>query len=176
MKLISLKNSKGQAFSTFQLLIAAVVALALLGVLMPIIGGINPNTDRLVEALKTKISSQQNLPGSVSLTEEIRVSGRNDPYISTETISQGTGMDHRQIFFLDNGHTSDFSVSGNVLQIKNQSRITYQFGVLCSSTLQDLETAMGRYTDILKENQSITEFDDDFDDNIRVCVVFPVKR
>ncbi len=35
-------NERGQAFSAFQLLIAAVVAMAILGILMAIIGGIGP--------------------------------------------------------------------------------------------------------------------------------------
>ena len=34
-------NEKGQAFSTFELLIAAIVALAILGILLSIVGGVN---------------------------------------------------------------------------------------------------------------------------------------
>lgn len=173
MKLISLKNSKGQAFSTFQLLIAAVVALALLGVLMPIIGGINPGTDRLADSLEERINTQQNQPGTLSLTDDIKVSGRGDPFISTATITEGTGMDSKQVKFITNGY-ADFGIlgEGSSLEIKNQSRITYQFGVLCHSSVEKLDASIEDYASIIKESYSGT-FEDE---NIRVCLVFPVKR
>jgi hypothetical protein len=173
MKLIKRKE-RGQAFSTFQLLIAAVVALALLGVLMPIIGGINPGTDRLVDALEERINTQQNQYGTVSLTDDIKISGRSDPYISTETITNGTGMDHKQVLFMLNDYENDFSTTdGSVLEIINTSRITYQFGVLCSGNKTNLDTSLASYTSIIKDNTLLGSFDDE---EIRVCVVFPVKR
>lgn len=176
MKLIKRKE-KGQAFSTFQLLIAAVVALALLGVLMPIIGGINPGTDRLVDALKERINTQQNQPGTLKLTDELKVSAKGDPYVATATITEGTGIDHKQVKFMTNGHVSDFGIAsnGSVLEIKNQSRISYQFGVLCHYNLDELETSVDNYN--LIDNDSFNEISGNFDDeNIRVCIVFPVKR
>lgn len=174
MKLISLKNSKGQAFSTFQLLIAAVVALALLGVLMPIIGGINPGTDRLVDALKERINTQQNQPGTLSLTDNIKVSGRKDAFISTATITEGTGMDSKQVKFITNGYNNDFAVLGDgaTLEIKNQSSITYQFGVLCHSNTESLDASIEIYDTVITSS-----YEGSFEqERIRACVVFPVKR
>jgi hypothetical protein len=100
MKLISLKNNKGQAFSTFQLLIAAVVALALLGVLMPIIGGINPAGGSITDSVKEKIKSNQDLPGTVTLTEPIKVSSKTQSTVSTDAITEGSGMDPESVRFI----------------------------------------------------------------------------
>jgi len=176
MKLISLKKERGQAFSTFQLLIAAVVALALLGVLMPIISNINPGTGRVVDALKERINTQQDQPGTLSLTDDLKVSGSKDPYISTATITEGTGMASQQVFFMTNG-TNDFKISddGSVLQIVNQSTITYKFGVLCQTNLESLTSSMDQYDSVLKDGYDLPSFGE-LDEDIRVCVIFPVQK
>ena len=173
-------KEKGQAFSTFQLLIAAVVALALLGVLMPIIGGINPGTDRLVDALKERINTQQNQPGNLTLTDDIKVSGRSDPFVSSSAITEGTGIAEGQVRFFINGYENDFGVSGNgdVLQIRSQSSVTYQFGVICNRNLNTLDDSINSYMNmtappIREYNLNDFQFEDD---DIRVCLVFPVRR
>jgi len=177
MKLISLKNSKGQAFSTFQLLIAAVVALALLGVLMPIIGGINPGTDRLVDALKERINTQQDQPGTLTLTDKIKVSSKGDPYVSAATITEGTGLADDQVKFMLNGYENDFAVNegNNVLEVRASSSVTYQFGVLCHRNFEELENSINDYSSIIKETEDLPTFDEE-NDNVRVCIVVPVKR
>ncbi len=179
MKLIYLKKEKrqtfekGQAFSTFQLLIAAVVALALLGVLMPIISNINPGTGRVVDALNERINTQQDQPGTLSLTDDLKISGSKDPYISTATVTKGTGMDAKQVLFMTNGYTTDFSTTGPILEIKNQSTITYKFGVLCQTNVDALNDSISNYSSVIKD----TTLDGSFDaEDIRVCVIFPVKK
>ena len=174
MKLKLFKNQKGQAFSTFQLLIAAVVALALLGVLMPIIGGINPGTDRLADSLKERINTQQDQPGTISLTDDIKVSSKGDPYVAIATITEGTGMSEGQVRFMLNGYQSDFKTSdGTVLEITAASSISYQFGVLCHRNLEKLTESLNAYESIIKENDLNDGFDDE---DVRVCAIFPVRR
>jgi len=178
MKLISLKNSKGQAFSTFQLLIAAVVALALLGVLMPIITTINPGTDRVVGSTKDLINTLQNQPGTLSLTDEIKVSGKNDAFVSAAAIVEGTGMSEGQINFFANGYSNDFTVLGennSRLQILVQSRVSYKFGVLCDSKLEKLQKSIEDYSQA-SPSPFKTEPDLSYEDETaRVCIIFPLK-
>ncbi len=176
MKLIAL-NNKGQAFSTFQLLIAAVVALALLGVLMPIIANINPGTGRVIEAIKERINTQQDQPGALSLTDSLKVSGKRDKIIGTDTVTQGTGLSYDQVRFYDNGYTFDFGtlINGD-LEIKNESTVTYRFGILCHSNKERLQESLNSYlsstTPIIREDFDIS----DFEDGVRVCIIFPVKQ
>ena len=59
-------NSRGQAFSTFQLLIAAVVALAILVLLLNIIGGLpNFGSSEPLEEAATLIKGQVNSPSEL---------------------------------------------------------------------------------------------------------------
>ncbi|MBM3282584.1 MAG: hypothetical protein FJY86_04585, partial [Candidatus Diapherotrites archaeon] len=66
MRRWSLVNNKGQAFSTFQLLIAAVVALAILVLLLNIIGGLpNFGSSEPLEEAATLIKGQVNSPSEL---------------------------------------------------------------------------------------------------------------
>jgi hypothetical protein len=126
------------------------------------------------DALKEKIYFQQDQYGIVSLTDEIRISGKIHPYISTESITDGTGMDHKQVLFMINGYTDDFQTSdGSVLEIKTNSKITYQFGVLCDKNKTDLITSLSNYSTIIKDDTIPGSFNNDDE---RVCIVFPVKE
>ncbi|GEM_PF-1125362 len=58
LKVVSLKSSRGQAFDTMMLVIAVIVALAILGVLVSIIGGVSSNEDNSVES-QMRISLKQ---------------------------------------------------------------------------------------------------------------------
>jgi hypothetical protein len=178
MKLIKRKE-RGQAFSTFQLLIAAVVALALLGVLMPIIGNINPGTGRVIEALKERINTQQDQPGALSLTDSLKVSGKKDKLIGTATITEGTGLSDDQVIFYHNDHTSDFSTENGDLMILTDSTVTYRFGVICHINAVDLEQKINQLisgtNSIIKGGISDISFEELSEDG-RACLVFPVKQ
>ncbi len=182
MKLISLKNSKGQAFSTFQLLIAAVVALALLGVLMPIIGGINPAGGNITDSVKEKIKSNQDLPGTITLTESIKVSSKTQGTVATDAITDGSGMDPESVkFIVPSKYSSDFGVSsdGQILQIKKSERINYKFGVLCHRDAERLDnfiTSSSSLSNNILSELDITESGFESTNSSRVCIVFPVKE
>ncbi len=53
---------KGQAFSTFQLMIAAVVAIAILGILLAIIGGISPQVSSPKHAIENALREAYSSP------------------------------------------------------------------------------------------------------------------
>jgi hypothetical protein len=186
MKLITL-NNKGQAFSTFQLLIAAVVALALLGVLMPIISKNINIAGSVVDATKEKIRSQQDQPGTLTLTDALRISGRRgETYIAVGTITDGTGMDPKQVrFLISDKYDSDFESNdtGAYLEIINQSTVTYKFGILCNSSLANLNSDITNYSSVFQTKLgfanyqlSDNDFLGDYVSNSKTCIVFPVKE
>ena len=74
-------KEKGQAFSTFQLLIAAVVALAILGVLLPMITkNINIGGD-ITDSINTTLKTQVSNYGNLAYTDEVKVSSKNTEYV-----------------------------------------------------------------------------------------------
>jgi len=56
---------RGQAFDTFKLMIAAVVAVAILGILLGILGGISPIGQDFGNTAKQMLSSASQSPGMV---------------------------------------------------------------------------------------------------------------
>lgn len=183
-------SEKGQAFSTFQLLIAAVVALALLGVLMPIImqalGFIQSDP---VSAAKTTLRSAYDSPGTIQTTEAVTFSERNKE-VSAEGIAEGTGIGYDQIFFFTNGFdvfniigypNKDF---GNVLTYDRSERVTYYLNIMCTSgaEMEDLIKSRQTRGDISEDEdmRNLTdEVDNHFGDGqlsgVRVCGVFPTR-
>ncbi len=64
---------KGQAFSTFQLMIAAVVAIAILGILLAIIGGISPQVSSPKHAIENSLREAYSSPGIIkSSAQKVR--------------------------------------------------------------------------------------------------------
>ncbi|MFH1751628.1 MAG: hypothetical protein ABH821_01670, partial [archaeon] len=92
-------NEKGQAFSTFKLLIAAVIAIAILTLLMPIIvdlGGfttIEPDSEA-----SSQLKSYVGRPGRYYLTKDVTFS-KEDSMVA-KSIAKGTGIiEQSQICF-----------------------------------------------------------------------------
>lgn len=182
MKLIKINKSKGQAFSTFQLLIAAVVALALLGVLMPIImqalGFIQSDP---VSAAKTTLRSAFDSPGTVQATEAVTFSSKNRE-ISAEGITDGTGIAADQVIFFHNGFDNDFDVIGtgtnNGLAYKKSEKMTFALNILCTapeSLSQQIENRID--TGLVDSGVNSSEFDNLADETraSRICAVFPTR-
>ncbi|MFH0905709.1 MAG: hypothetical protein V1824_00040 [archaeon] len=178
------KKQKGQAFSTFQLLIAAVVALALLGVLMPIIMNVlgfaqgDPTSTS-----KQLIKSQLDNPDALLYTEQVAFTNSKKT-LSAAGITKDTGLPKEQVAFIfPDSLSNDFSVNStnSVLTYKKSSTTKAKVGVLCSETVVDLQTAFNSYLeDELEGKFASTDIPglftvDGFDDSITACVVFPVK-
>jgi len=56
---------KGQAFDTFKLMIAAVIAVAILGILLGILGGISPPGADPASIIREQLSKANQFPGSI---------------------------------------------------------------------------------------------------------------
>lgn len=191
MKINSFKrNKKGQAFSTFQLLIAAVVALALLGVLMSIIGNVNPVNDKVIDALKTGIKSQQNNPGSLGYTREVKISRSEDAIISSESIVESSGLHYSQAIFYKNDDNmfkihlgeSDDANLGYLLEINTTGSIKYKFGVVCHQSLDGLKSSINNMSSLIKSTGSMNWSDiidyahiSGFSQESTICLVFPMR-
>ncbi|MCD6230093.1 MAG: hypothetical protein J7K00_04855 [Candidatus Diapherotrites archaeon] len=102
-----MKNAlKGQAFDTFKLLIAAIVAISILGVMMGIIGGTTlPGSDPNHE-IKSKLSSAVINAGNTVTTSTIKFKF-GDTYCIT-ALKGNSGLDDDQI---------DFDVQHNGIEI-----------------------------------------------------------
>ena len=164
-------NKKGQAFSTFQLLIAAVVALALLGVLLPIImknvniGG-NPE-----ESAQTLIRSQVNSVGSLRYTDEVKF--KDGDSISAAALAEGTGLSRQQVCVVNPG--TSFTGGGATITYDSSSTLSYQIGVFCDY-YDEIDDSLDDFEDEMPEDLGVCEdrFDSDFSSE-KVCIVFPKR-
>jgi len=142
-------NKKGQASSTFQLLIAAIVALAILGVLIAVIGNINPGSNDVKTTTNQLLSQQINNPGARQCTSPVRF--QRNTTLAVEGITNRTGLDSEQVFFnteidpINNFSNSD----GKILNYTGSSDRTVSLCIICSNDGKTgLEDILGRYDDI----------------------------
>ena len=178
------KKQKGQAFSTFQLLIAAVVALAILAILIPMISkNINIGGDP-IQAAKEKIKSQMDKPGSLVYTDDLKFSSKKEEFITSDTITKGIGIDPKQVVFSTNGYDNHFEITGGngyILHVKTKELVKYKFGVLCAETGSNLTDLFDSYNlNKLDDAEGyIASFDasdpDTGDPDATTCVIFPSK-
>jgi hypothetical protein len=180
MNLKLLKSNKGQAFSTFQLLIAAVVALAILGILLPMITG--PGIGSSPEdAIQEKLNTAPDKPGTLMYTDPIEFSSEDTPAVHAATVTRDTGFDQNQLIFLTNGLDNHFEVASDnsFLKTKTSQKVEYKIGVLCADNYEDLTTFVSGYDlEIITELEITTENAENtyyLDANARVCVIFPKK-
>ena len=81
---------KGQAFDTFQLMIAAVIAVAILGILLGIIGNINGNvTQKPVDTAKSLINTALESPCAPIPSDTVNFK-TNDGWVQS-TFSESSG-------------------------------------------------------------------------------------
>lgn len=133
-------NSRGQAFSTFQLLISAIIALAILVLLLNIIGGIgfdagqDPN-----KAAADLVTSQVNSPSELRTTSNPVSFGRDDS-LNVRSIASRSGVvtaDQICISKGDHENTEEFEFSSDdVLRYNGSSDLRIKISVLCDTGTQ----------------------------------------
>lgn len=139
-------NSRGQAFSTFQLLIAAVVALAILVLLLNIIGSLpSINSQKPIKVASDLVASQVNSPAELRTSSSVPF-GKEDSLNATSIASQSGVVTNSQICISKGDHidTDEFvlSSSGKVLTYNGSSALRVKISVLCdtgSQIQEDLE-------------------------------------
>jgi len=139
-------NQKGQASSTFQLLIAAIVALAILGVLISVIGGIGGISGDPTTATKQLLKNQINNPGAESCTDPVEFSAKKNKSLAAMGITKDSGLDSEQVFFTNepNEGVTGFEVNstGSILQYISQSSKKVVICVICAEGTENLEQAL----------------------------------
>jgi len=172
-------NKKGQASSTFQLLIAAIVALAILGVLMSVLNVIPGMNTKPGDATKTLLKTQTNAPGEEQCTTKVTFDTSNSR-LATQSITMETGLDASQVYFDDPEKLSQFEISGTsdvdnqLLRYKQTSSYKVLMCVVCSNSLDTLQSAIElnkKASDQFKEVNSIQGLVDDQ----TLCVIYPRK-
>jgi len=175
-RILKFKNKKGQAFSTFQLLIAAVVALALLGVLLPIImrnvdiGG-DPS-----QAAQSLLKTQINNPGTLAFTDPVTFSAKNNS-LSASGIANDTGLDRQQIVFSINGLDDAFSnVGETAITYDKTDKGKYMIGILCDRDKASLNDSIDSYMGANKIMFGSTDIVyQEGDETVTNCVIFPKR-
>ena|SRR3989338_6636100 len=124
-------NEKGQAFSTFKLLIAAVVAIAMLTILLPIInqiGGIgqtNPN-DEAARQINGVGPGEHRLTRSVNFSQETTLNAR--------TIAAGSDKYSEDQVCVTKGEFDDTifeEVEGRTVQYKGTGAQAVKLSIIC---------------------------------------------
>lgn len=148
-------NSRGQAFSAFQLLISAVVAVAVLGVIMTILGIVEPPTQDPSGAAVSTLQTLINQPGTLQNTETVIF--QKNSTISAEALADQVSLTPTQII-LDLGVFKDdssqrFKLFGDetsgktVLQWQGELSREAKLAVLCATNGESLATYAGDYED-----------------------------
>ncbi len=136
-------NTRGQAFSTFQLLIAAVVALAILVLLLNIIGSLpTPGTTKPqaegVNLIKSQINSPSELRTSSNSVNFAKEDSLNSKSIATSSgvltssqvcISMGDFADETDSDFRDTNPNK----TGDIIQYTGSGQLRVKLSVLCDT-------------------------------------------
>ncbi len=131
-------NQKGQAFSTFQLLIAAIVALAILVILLQILHVIPDISDKkMSEEAKNFISRGITSPSDLQ-TSNGRIAIKNGDTLNAKAIADQSGVVSENQICISKGDfedSDDFSFTdaeGTILKF-NGSQTGIKISVLCDT-------------------------------------------
>ena len=170
-------NKKGQASSTFQLLIAAIVALAILGVLISVIGGIGGISGDPATATKQLVRSQINNPGAVVCTDPVEFSKTKTPELAASGLTRDSGLDRGQLYFTtptDVISGFDAETDPSILTYNSNSKKKVVMCVLCDEHT-DGESPITSRLDTLQLNPIAGDGIDSTNIGQTVCVAFPRK-
>ena len=135
-------NQKGQAFDVFKLLIAAVIAIAILSLLMPIIGTImgifkNDPTEK-AKAMLTDLYNKRSTP-----KETVEVTfDTSTPVISKEAVTVNTSLSPDQVCFSLGDYASasgEWEASTTKLRHVGPTGRNVRLGIECSLGIDALE-------------------------------------
>lgn len=174
-------TKKGQASSTFQLLIAAVVALAILGVLLNILGVLPGLNKDPTKTTKTLLTDQINNPGAESCTDPVTFT-RSKSTLSAEGITINTGIAKNQVFFANPEEIPNFTPNNdstlkNILRYSATSSKKVMMCIVCSSDKTTLEGEDGAIAVNARTDPQDATIDipEDLSSGETVCVIYPRK-
>ena len=169
-------NQKAQASSTFQLLIAAVVALAMLGILMAILGVIKlPGTGDYADAIGNALDSASTSPASLKTTDSVNLQPKSEVVSREIALNSQSGVTESQLCFakdaaLEKVEAIDVETSsGRILEYTGSSQKKIKFSVICDAgdaIEQDLEDRFEEVIDLSHCNSEL-----DLEGSETVCII-----
>ncbi|MDO8537669.1 MAG: hypothetical protein Q7S21_02185 [archaeon] len=136
-------GQKGQEFSVFKLLISAIIALAILAVLMPIIGsiflgfGTNPNDEAV-----TQIKNLYNKPSQHVLTKAVTFTQASGG-LNAKSIATGTQLLSQSQLWLGTGDFGEgefaLSASGGIINYTGSGSKSVKLSIMCDAG-KDIDT------------------------------------
>ena len=166
-------NSVGQGSSVFQLLIAAVVALAILGVLLQVLNIINPDVGAEPSKVAVdRLKDAYGQPGTLKTSAKVTFRASTDP-LNAGGIAKSSGVTSPQNVCISVGDfegTEKFNteVSGKTIKYKGNGSQPAQISVLCDHSAeieQTLDDYGAGYSDWLQG----CEFESNL--NETVCII-----
>ena len=157
-------NDRGQAYSVFRLLIAAIVAVAILAILIPIIMNIFPPGNDISAVTKQLVQKQEGMPGALDTSTEVIF--KTGSSLAPSAIAGNTGLTAEQVCL----HKGDFidnefiKVQGQTIMNVGSSDIQMKVSVICNQTNKIL-------TSINELEIFQTELDFDGTDGICQCPI-----
>jgi hypothetical protein len=134
-------NNRGQAFSTFQLLIAAVVALAILVLLLNIIGSLpNLGGQKPNKIASDLVASQVNAPSELRTSNPVAFTKEDS--LNAKAIASASGVVTEGQLCLSTGNFvagEDFDYSGadnGVIKYNGTANLRVRISVLCDTGSQ----------------------------------------
>ncbi|MFH0955359.1 MAG: hypothetical protein V1777_04620 [Candidatus Micrarchaeota archaeon] len=113
-------NRKGQGSGVFQLLISAVIAIAILGVLLGILNLISPPGQKVAVIARDKLSQAKTSQGTMITSEKIKVVA--DDVVSYTVGGPELGIDNKQVgTAVDAALTGFFNHTNGVLRYTGNS-------------------------------------------------------
>ena len=165
-------TKKGQASSTFQLLIAAVVALAILGVLLNILNVLPGLNKDPTKTTKTLLTDQMNNPGAESCTDPVTFT-RSKSTLSAEGITLNTGLELKQVYFDNPEGILNFDPKPSLLRYGTTASKKVMMCIICSSDASTLSSAIEDNKRPTGDN--FASVPNDLSSGETVCVIYPRK-
>ncbi|MFH1696284.1 MAG: hypothetical protein ABH854_00035 [Candidatus Diapherotrites archaeon] len=173
---MNFKSEKGQAFSVFKLLIAAVVAIVILTILLQVLSGIGTfQQGKPSEQAATKVSSLVNSLGIPEKTQT--VTWENGDTLFSRNIADSTGTigEDQVCVLMGDVPASRFDLDneGTIIRYTGTSGLATKLQVLC-----DHEELIGDTVGLYQYEWDLDNcnFDPNSDSQRTVCVVVVVEN
>ena len=142
-------DNKGQAYSAFQLLIAAIVAIAILGILISIIIIVVPPGNDLPTVAKQMIEKQKENRGAISTSGKVKFMAGSS--LAPTALVEGTGLSPDQVCIHKGDLVNDaaLKMQGSVLVNSSNNDREAKVSVICNgansllASINELELFQG---------------------------------
>jgi hypothetical protein len=171
-------NEKGQASSVFNILIAGVIALAILGILMSLLSGVSPIQGNPLEIAQTQLQKATENPFVIHKSPQSVVFNNNDMLTARAVAQKTTSVIADQVIF-SAGERSDafFKINnapngGSTLVFESSSSQQSKIAVYCDENQKIVEKIelFAEISDIPSDGCG-----DSVNDAELCCVIYPVR-